>query len=202
MFEGLSRIVKGSLVISNGLVGGFLSLQRFHWGQYALHYCKRYLCKCSYLNWFKSNDAKWKLMIFSPVANFAHQSQCFHFQAILGYPRNHLPTLATKTYTKSICNNVSGCYNRLIFSYVGRKNQPCSSITQQSSFVTPIRFNPDVIKPKYVSSKCKTPQLCAKRIGEFDGFCLCISHSNHQCFYLHGVSFVFYHRMHKCHHGL
>ena len=72
MFEGLSRIVKGSLVISNGLVGGFLSLQRFHWGQYALNYCKIYLCKCSYLNWFKSNDAKWKLMIFSPVANFAH----------------------------------------------------------------------------------------------------------------------------------
>ena len=130
-------------------------------------------------------------MIFCPVASFAHQSQCCHFQAILDYSINHLPTLATKSYTKSICSTVSGCYNHLIFSYVGCKNQPCSSITQQSSFVTPIRVNPDVIKPKYVSSKCKTPQLCAKRIGEFDGFCLCISYLNCQCFYLCGVSFIF-----------
>ena len=40
-FKGLSRIDKGSLVISNGLVGDFLSLQRFQWGQYALYYCER-----------------------------------------------------------------------------------------------------------------------------------------------------------------
>ena len=141
-------------------------------------------------------------MIFNIVANFANQSQCCHFQAILDYSINNLPTLATKTYTKSICNTVSGCYNHLIFSYVGCKNQPCSSIKQQSSFITPIRVNPNVIKPKYVSSKCKTPQLCAKRIGEFDGFCLCISSFSHQCFYLHGVSFIFYHRVHKCHREL
>ena len=162
------------------------------------------IVKDNYVNvhWFKSNDAKWKLLIFSPVANFLHQSQCCHSQAILDYPIKHQPTLATKAYVKSIRNNVSGCYNCLIIFYIGCKNHPFSSITQQSSFVTPIHVNPDVIKPKYVSSKCKTSQLCAKRIGEFDGFCICISHSNHQCYYLHGVSFVFYHRMHKCHHGL
>ena len=130
-------------------------------------------------------------MIFSQAANFAHQFQCCHSQAILYYPINHLPTLATKAYTKSIHNTVSGCYNCLIIFYVGCKNQPFSSITQQSSFGTPIHVNPNVIKPKYVSSKCKTPQLCAKRIGEFDGFCLCISYLNCQCFYLCGVSFIF-----------
>ena len=162
------------------------------------------IVKDNYVNvhWFKSNDAKWKLLIFSPVANFLHQSQCCHSQAILDCPINHLATLATKTYTKSVRNTVSGCHNCLIFSYVGCKNQPFSSITQQSSFITPIHVKPDVIKPKYVSGKCKTPQLYAKRIGEFDGFCLCITSFNHQCFYLHGVSFVFYHRMHKCHHEL
>ena len=114
-----------------------------------------------------------------------------------------MPTLATEVYTKSLHNTIFGCYKCHIFSYVGCKNQPCSSITQESSFVTLIHVNPDVTKLvtlihvnpdvtklKY-STKSKTPKLCAKRIGEFDGFCLCISYLNHQCFYLCGVSFIF-----------
>ena len=104
---------------------------------------------------------------------------------------NHLPTLATEVYTKSLHNTIFGCYKCHIFSYVGCKNQPCSSITQQFSFVTLIHVNPDATKLKYVSTKPKTCKLCAKRIGEFDGFCLCISYLNCQCFYLCGVSFIF-----------
>ena len=117
-------------------------------------------------------------------------------QAILiqNSPINHLPTLATEVYTKSFHNTIFGFYKCHIFSYVGCKNQPCSSITQQSSFVTLIHVNPNVTKLKYhvkYSTKSKTPKLCAKRIGEFDGFCLCISYLNCQCFYLCGVSFIF-----------
>ena len=99
------------------------------------------------------------------------------------------PTLATEAYTKSLHNTTFGCYKCLIFSYVGCKNQPCSSITQKSSFVTLIHVISDV-ELNY-STKSKTPKLCAERIGEFDGFCLCISSLNHQCFYLCGVSFIF-----------
>ena len=106
-------------------------------------------------------------------------------QAILiqNSPINNLPTLATEVYTKSLHNTIFGCYKCHIVSYVGCKNQPCSSITQQSSFVTLIHVNPDVTKLKY-NTKSKTSKLCAKRIGEFDGFCLCISYVNRQCFYL------------------
>ena len=112
---------------------------------------------------------------------------------------NHLPTLATEVYTKSLHNTIFGCYKCHILSYVGCKNYPCSSITQQFSFVSLIHVNPDTTKLKYVSTKSKTCKLCAKRIGEFDGFCLCISSFSHQCFYLHGVSSFFYHKMYKCH---
>ena len=104
---------------------------------------------------------------------------------------NHLPTLATEVYTKSLHNTIFGCYKCHILSYVGCKNYPCSSITQQFSFVSLIHVNPDTTKLKYVSTKSKTCKLCAKRIGEFDGFCLCISYLNCQCFYLCGVSFIF-----------
>ena len=106
-------------------------------------------------------------------------------------PKNYLPTLATEVYTKSLHNTIFGCYKCHIFSYVGCKNQPCSSITQQSSFVTLIHVNPDVVTKLKYNTKSKTPKLCAKRIGEFDGFCLCISYLNCQCFYLCGVSFIF-----------
>ena len=106
-------------------------------------------------------------------------------------PKNHLPTLATEVYTKSLHNIIFRCYKCHIFSYVGCKNQLCSSIIQQSSFVTLIHVKPEVIKSEYVSPKSKIRQLCAKRIGEFDGFCLCISYLNRQCSYLCGVSFIF-----------
>ena len=101
------------------------------------------------------------------------------------YPTNYWPTLVKEFYTKSLCNTVFGFYNRNIFSYVGCKNQLCSSITQLSSFITPIHVNTDAIKPKYVSCKCKTSQLCAKRIGEYDGLWLWFSYCNHQSFYIY-----------------
>ena len=120
----MSRIVKGSLVITNlqGVSGGFLKFAKVSLEALCSMHC--IIVKDNYVNvhWFKSNDAKWKLLIFSPVANFLHQSQCCHSQAILDCPINHLATLATKTYTKSIRNTVSGCHNCLIFSYVGCKN--------------------------------------------------------------------------------
>ena len=126
------------------------------------------------------------------MSSFSGKSYC-HSQAILiqNYPIKYLPTLATEVYAKSLHNTVFGFYNCYIFSCVGCKNQPCSSISKQSSFVKPIHVNPDGTKPEYVSSKYKTPQLCSKRIGKFDGFCFCINYPNHQCFYLHGVSFIF-----------
>ena len=38
------------------------------------NFCEIYQCQCSYLNWFKRYDIKYKFVIFSPVANIGHQS--------------------------------------------------------------------------------------------------------------------------------